>query len=244
MDDKWLDLGLFIHDPQIPLDNNHTERGMRRLAVGRKNHYGSKSLRGTEVAAIFYSLIETAHRIGLDPKAYLLAAALAAIRDPKAPVVDKSPPWFENLRCEPNCKIPAGTPLALAGIARDKTRLGGVTARLDQPADGPPLHAWPTLTDAQDLALPLPQLAVGMHELTLQAVDLAGHATSATLAITVCDGPCEPVQVAGKPIEVNGTRPEGCSAGRAGRPLALLVVLAAVVLVLRGLRRNRNDFEV
>ena len=85
MDDKWLDLGLFIHDPQIPLDNNRTERGMRRLAVGRKNHYGSKSLRGTEVAAIFYSLIETAHRIGLDPKAYLLAAALAAIRDPKAP---------------------------------------------------------------------------------------------------------------------------------------------------------------
>lgn len=85
MDDNWLDLGLFIHDPQIPLDNNHTERGMRRLAVGRKNHYGSKSLRGTEVAAIFYSLIETAHRIGLDPKAYLLAAALAAIRDPKAP---------------------------------------------------------------------------------------------------------------------------------------------------------------
>jgi transposase len=85
MDDNWQDLGLFVHDPLVPLDNNDAERGMRRLAVGRKNHYGSKSLRGTEVAAIFYSLIETAHRIGLDPKAYLLAAALAAIADPKAP---------------------------------------------------------------------------------------------------------------------------------------------------------------
>lgn len=77
MDDNCLDLGLLMHDPQIPLDNNHTERGMRRLAVGRKNHYGSKSLRGTEVAAVFCSLIETAHRMVVDPKAYLLAAALA-----------------------------------------------------------------------------------------------------------------------------------------------------------------------
>jgi hypothetical protein len=28
--------------------------------VGRKNHYGSRSQRGTEVAALFYSLIESA----------------------------------------------------------------------------------------------------------------------------------------------------------------------------------------
>ena len=79
-----LDLGRFIHDARIPLDNNDAERGMRRLAVGRKNHYGSKSLRGTQVAALYYSLIESAHRLGLDPKAYLLAVATAAIAEPKA----------------------------------------------------------------------------------------------------------------------------------------------------------------
>jgi transposase len=28
--------------------------------LGRKNHYGSRSQRGTEVAALFYSLIESA----------------------------------------------------------------------------------------------------------------------------------------------------------------------------------------
>ncbi|MFY0565898.1 hypothetical protein ACN28E_18900 [Archangium lansingense] len=50
--------------------------------IRRKNHYGSKSLRGTEVAALFYSLIETARLRGEDPGRYLLRAALAAIETP------------------------------------------------------------------------------------------------------------------------------------------------------------------
>lgn len=49
--------------------------------VGRKNHLGSKSKRGTEVAAIFYSLIESAKLAGKDPAAYLHAAVAAAIVD-------------------------------------------------------------------------------------------------------------------------------------------------------------------
>jgi transposase len=34
---------------RAPLDNNATERGR---VVGRKNHYGSRSKRGTEVDAL------------------------------------------------------------------------------------------------------------------------------------------------------------------------------------------------
>lgn len=56
----WDRLTVFVHHPDVPLDNNQTERGIRGPVVGRKNHYGSKSRRGTEVAAIFYTLIETA----------------------------------------------------------------------------------------------------------------------------------------------------------------------------------------
>ena len=44
---------------------------MRGLVVGRKNHYGSKSKRGTEVAALYYTIFETAKLAGIDPKAYL-----------------------------------------------------------------------------------------------------------------------------------------------------------------------------
>jgi hypothetical protein len=35
-----------------------TQRALRGVAIGRKNHYGSRSERGTRVAALFYSLIE------------------------------------------------------------------------------------------------------------------------------------------------------------------------------------------
>ena len=48
----------------------------------RKNHYGSRSKRGTEVAALFYSLIESAKLCGVEPKAYLLYATRAALQNP------------------------------------------------------------------------------------------------------------------------------------------------------------------
>ena len=78
----WPGLLRFLDDPSIPLDNNRTERGMRSLAVGRKNHYGSKSRRGTQVAALFYSLIESAKHVGVDPHDYLLEACMRSLREP------------------------------------------------------------------------------------------------------------------------------------------------------------------
>ena len=80
--DLWHGLTVFLDNAWVPLDNNLVERQIRPLVVGRKNHYGSKSKRGTEVAAIFYSLIETAEMRGEDPAAYLRRSALAAIALP------------------------------------------------------------------------------------------------------------------------------------------------------------------
>ena len=48
--------------------------------LGRKNHYGSRSQRGTEVAALLYSLIESAKLAGVAPNTYLRAATMAALR--------------------------------------------------------------------------------------------------------------------------------------------------------------------
>ncbi len=78
----WPGLTRFLDDPRIPLDNNATERGLRAMVLGRKNHYGSRSKRGTEVAALFYSLIESAKLCGVEPKAYLLQATRAALANP------------------------------------------------------------------------------------------------------------------------------------------------------------------
>lgn len=78
---QWDGLKIFLDDPRVPLSNNPAERVLRGVVVGRKNHYGSKSKRGTEVAALFYSLLESAVMAGIDPKLYLRAAAVAALTD-------------------------------------------------------------------------------------------------------------------------------------------------------------------
>jgi transposase len=78
---QWAGLTRFLDNPRIPLDNNRTERGLRGVVLGRKNHYGSRSRRGTEVAALFYSLIESAKLCGVEPKRYLLTATRAALAD-------------------------------------------------------------------------------------------------------------------------------------------------------------------
>ena len=82
----WGGLVRFLDDPRIPLDNNGAERGLRGVVVGRKNHYGSKSRRGTEVAALFYSLVESANLAGVEPKAYLRLAVRAALRGERLPL--------------------------------------------------------------------------------------------------------------------------------------------------------------
>ena len=69
----------FVDDPRAPLDNNHVERAIRPVALGRKNHLGSKSPRGVETTAILYTVIETAKLAGIDPRAYMLAAVRASL---------------------------------------------------------------------------------------------------------------------------------------------------------------------
>lgn len=81
---RWDGLTLFLQDARVPLDNNHGERGLRGPVVGRKNHYGSKSRRGTKVAATFYTLLESARLQGIDPIDYLRAIVLRAIETPGA----------------------------------------------------------------------------------------------------------------------------------------------------------------
>lgn len=76
----WKPLTVFLDDPRVPIDNNRMERGLRGPVCGRKNHHGSKSKRGTEVAAVLYSIVESCKLVRLDPHAYLKAAAETALR--------------------------------------------------------------------------------------------------------------------------------------------------------------------
>ncbi|ATB40454.1 hypothetical protein CYFUS_005903 [Cystobacter fuscus] len=101
MSNRWTGLTRFLSDPRVPLDNGATERAMRGPAVGRKNHYGSRSRRGTEVAALFYSLLESVKLGGVDPKRYLGDAAMAALHGEPIPhpTSSRSPPRADAPRC-------------------------------------------------------------------------------------------------------------------------------------------------
>lgn len=77
---NWDRLTCFVENALVPLDNNGTERAIRGPVVGRKNHYGSKSRRGTEVAAILYTLVETAKLYDIDPAKFIAEAVRAADR--------------------------------------------------------------------------------------------------------------------------------------------------------------------
>jgi transposase len=82
----WDGLCVFLDEPAVPIDNNSVERGFRGPALGRNNFYGSHSRRGTEVAAIMYSLVESAKLNGVDPKRYLRRALTAALAGERIPL--------------------------------------------------------------------------------------------------------------------------------------------------------------
>ncbi len=76
----------------LELDNNAAERGMRAVALGRKNYLFVGSEAGGKAAAIAYTLIETAKLNAVDPHAWL-ADTLARIPDYKITKVDDLLPW-------------------------------------------------------------------------------------------------------------------------------------------------------
>lgn len=79
-------LTAFLDDGRVSLDNNATERAIRGIVVGRKNHYGSKSKRGCEASALLYSLMESAKLAGVNPRKYLRCALDAALDGNEIPL--------------------------------------------------------------------------------------------------------------------------------------------------------------
>ncbi len=70
---RWDALTLFLRVANVPLDNNITERALKRAIVHRKNSLFYKTLNGAKVGDVFMSLIYTAELNGLNPFEYLVA---------------------------------------------------------------------------------------------------------------------------------------------------------------------------
>ena len=76
----------------LELDNNTAERGMRAIALGRKNYLFCGADAGGERAAAIYSLIGTAKLNGLNPEAYL-RDVIGRIADHPSNRLDELLPW-------------------------------------------------------------------------------------------------------------------------------------------------------
>ena len=77
----WSHLTRFVTDPRIPLDNGLAERVIRGLVKGRKVYAGSRSEHGCQVAALFYSIVQSCRQEGVDPYAYMIEAVRRALGD-------------------------------------------------------------------------------------------------------------------------------------------------------------------
>jgi transposase len=68
---QWRELNVFAADGAVPIDNNVSEREMKRVVLNRKNSLFVGNDRGGRTAAILSSLASTCRRHQIDPQHYL-----------------------------------------------------------------------------------------------------------------------------------------------------------------------------
>ena len=95
MQEHWEGLTLFVDNPQVPMDNNQSERTLRIAALCRKNYYGSGSEWSGKLAVRMFSILATLKKWRINPRkwlsAYLQACAEAGGEMGKD--VEKWMPW-------------------------------------------------------------------------------------------------------------------------------------------------------
>jgi transposase len=68
---QWRELNVFCLDGTVAIDNNASEREMKRVVLNRKNSIFVGNPRGGRTAAILATLTSTCRRHDIDPQVYL-----------------------------------------------------------------------------------------------------------------------------------------------------------------------------
>ena len=95
MQEHWEGLTLFVDNPQVPMDNNASERTLRVAALCRKNYYGSGCEWSGKLAAWMFSILATLKKWRINPRKWLTAylQACAEAGGKVAKDEDKWMPW-------------------------------------------------------------------------------------------------------------------------------------------------------
>ncbi len=91
----WSGLLIFVDHPEIPMDNNISERALRELTLGRKNYYGCGSPWSGDLTAALFTIFQTARLNHLHPKKFLKAYLEACAQNRGKPPdnIDDFLPW-------------------------------------------------------------------------------------------------------------------------------------------------------
>ena len=87
----------FLMYADIPLSNNHVERAIRPVALGRKNWLFCWSEVGAKYAAIAYTLVECCKLHGIDPWTYLVDVLQRIDTHPAREVHELTPKLWKDL---------------------------------------------------------------------------------------------------------------------------------------------------
>jgi transposase len=89
-------LGVFLADPDVPIDTNHLERGLRPIPMGRKNWLFCWSEVGAVHVGIIQSLISTCRLHSVDPYTYLVDVLQRVGIHPASRVAELTPRLWKH----------------------------------------------------------------------------------------------------------------------------------------------------
>ena len=91
----WPGLVIFVSYPEVSMDNNKSERAVRKGVNGRKNYYGSGSQWSAKLMAGMLTLLQTIKLWGIDPRHWLIDFLNACTANGGKSPTDLSPflPW-------------------------------------------------------------------------------------------------------------------------------------------------------
>jgi hypothetical protein len=96
------ELRVFLSNPDVPLDTNHTERALRCIPMGRRNYLFCWSELGAECVGRIQSLLVTCKIHGVDPYTYLVDVLQRIQNHPMSQVALLTPRlWTEHFAAEP-----------------------------------------------------------------------------------------------------------------------------------------------
>ena len=89
-------LRVFLGDPDVPIDTNHLERGLRPIPMGKKNWLFCWTEIGAEQVGIIQSLLVTCKLHGVDPYTYLVDVLQRISIHPASRVEELTPREWKN----------------------------------------------------------------------------------------------------------------------------------------------------